>query len=144
MKINAHEINRLDELTSGRMALDRSLQVALNYHANQTQELEKDVVQFWKDLGKKYGFDPDDGYLIKKVDGFMMIVRKPADALTAGNYFAVQVTAKRDEQASAALVFEYMEGGDVFLHKNRFGAAGRITGEQFHEILVSKGITIRP
>lgn len=75
MKLTAKEIQELDEITADMRAVDHGLEVALNYHANRSNELLTAKQDLWMRLGERLGFNPEDGFKIAKQDGAMTVVK---------------------------------------------------------------------
>ena len=77
MKLTARQIKFLDEIERDRRAINGTLEVALNFHGNQSNELHKREKEFWEMLGEAHGFDPAApcGWRIASVDGSLTVVR---------------------------------------------------------------------
>ena len=70
----------IDEIDADIVGAERTLRIALNYHANRYSHLRNAKRDFWTKLGEKHGFSPGDGYEIKQVDGSTTVVRMPEAA----------------------------------------------------------------
>lgn len=57
MKLTAKQILTLDELSADKEAIDKTLVVALNYHANIRNGIIKVDKAFWEDLAEVHGLD---------------------------------------------------------------------------------------
>ena len=81
MKLTARQINMLDEIERDRKAIQETLQVALNFHANRLNEINESHAEMWKEFAEHHGFDlyAGCGWCTKMVDGAMHIVSKPQE-----------------------------------------------------------------
>jgi hypothetical protein len=77
MKLTARQINCFDELERDRRAFDASLEVALNFHAMQRNELAKREKDAWAMLSEAHGFDLNvpGGWKLAHLDGTVCVVR---------------------------------------------------------------------
>lgn len=74
MKLTARQINAFEEIGRDRAAIDATLKVSMNYHANQSNELLKRERALWEDLAEIHGFDVNDGWTLRTVDASTTIV----------------------------------------------------------------------
>ena len=81
MKLTARQINMLDEIERDRASIAQTLNVALVFHANQINEVNKRHEAAWQELAEIYGFDlqAGNGWTLKAVDGAMTIVPQSKD-----------------------------------------------------------------
>lgn len=71
------EVEELDNITYLTIANEKALAVALNSATNRIATLGKSSVEFWKKLGARMGFDPEDEenpVKIQKVNGTEKVV----------------------------------------------------------------------
>lgn len=74
IKLNARQINWINSITADRLALDITLQVAMQYHANATAEKEKEMQNFWNEIYDTYGLDSWRHYRIDRIENESCIV----------------------------------------------------------------------
>lgn len=75
MILTARQLKYMAEIEADDRAADATLRIALSYHANQMNILEKERVKFWDDLAETHGFDLDKcRWEIEKVDGAWAVV----------------------------------------------------------------------
>lgn len=76
MKLTASEIRLVDELEADRRAIETTLRVALNFHANKINDLQKREKEMWQLLSEHHHFDINDecGWRIGVVEGAVSIV----------------------------------------------------------------------
>ena len=75
-RLSAHQIKVYDEFAHDTVATEKTLKVALTYHANRMSELNKVKQKFWVELIEQYNLDSDLIYHIKIVDGIACIVEQ--------------------------------------------------------------------
>jgi len=64
--LNADEINEFDNIVADRMALEQTLKIALQHHANRMSELELSSKKLWRDVHTKMGLGENEA-LEKKI-----------------------------------------------------------------------------
>ena len=76
MKLTAKQIKAIDEIERDRRAHSETLQVALNFHTNQLNEINRLHRELWEELAEIYAFDlyREGGWTTKIVDGAVTIV----------------------------------------------------------------------
>jgi hypothetical protein len=63
--LSAKQIKDFDELNNDKMAIDKTLSVALTYHSNLANENAKRERELWNDLIDTYRLSKDVSYKIK-------------------------------------------------------------------------------
>ena len=56
-QLSALDIKELDEFTADIEAADTTLRIALQYHSNLHNEIQKKRREWWQKMAEKYGFD---------------------------------------------------------------------------------------
>lgn len=64
--LTAQQIRHIDEIQADKRSHEATLKVALNYHANVFNELQKKEIKFWDDLIETHKLDPTVTYTIKE------------------------------------------------------------------------------
>lgn len=72
--LSAAQIQGFDTVNEDSRAIEHMLKVAMNFYANRSVEVNRLRREWWTELGKHFGFDPQDGYTVKQVGGEMCIV----------------------------------------------------------------------
>jgi hypothetical protein len=80
-KLTPTQIKTFDELQADLTTIDRTLTIALQYHANTTNVLEKSKKSLWRELSEHHGFDIDTKeWQVKKANGFVYIMEREPKA----------------------------------------------------------------
>ena len=72
--LTAEQIRQLDEIKADTVGAERTLQVALNFYSNATNEIYKRRVSFWRELGEIHNLDDEREYTIRYASGQHEIV----------------------------------------------------------------------
>ena len=76
-KLTPTQIKTFDELILDGQAIDKTLTIALQYHANTCNKLEKEKKALWRELSEYHGFDLDSKeWIVKRIEGCSTIVEK--------------------------------------------------------------------
>ncbi len=78
-KIETEDLDKIEGVSDDRDSAEKALEVALNFFTNRMSELRRESTNWWLEMGKKYGFDPRDGYGVKTIDGVRHIVKCDKD-----------------------------------------------------------------
>jgi 1-aminocyclopropane-1-carboxylate deaminase/D-cysteine desulfhydrase-like pyridoxal-dependent ACC family enzyme len=79
MQLTPTQIKHMDELVADELGAKAALNIALRFHANETNRLHKERLAFWAELRLAHGLDPDTVYTIRQVNGAVSIVEKGPD-----------------------------------------------------------------
>ena len=73
-ELTARQIKFFDEMGVDKRTLEDTLNVALNFHANQLNAIHKKEKEFWKELTDIHGLDTNKRWMTKNIDGVVQIV----------------------------------------------------------------------
>jgi hypothetical protein len=76
MKLTASQIRHFDELVADRRASELTLQIALQYHTNNSNRILKEEKELWDSLIEQYDLDPEIKWTLKMVEGALVVVEK--------------------------------------------------------------------
>lgn len=72
--LTAHQIKHMDELHHDTKANEQTLQIALNFHNNMANNLNKKRYEWWKDIIETNDLDPTKTYKIDHINGSIAVV----------------------------------------------------------------------
>ena len=73
--LTAEQIRQLDEIGADDEANERTLRVALNFHSNAQNQIQRRLAAFWREIGQIHNLDLDDrSYSVRFVRGQHEIV----------------------------------------------------------------------
>ena len=74
--LTADQIKHIDTVEAEVRAAKTTLEIAIQFHSNQTCDLRDKKLAFWDDLIKVNGLDPEKTYQASHKDGYVCIVEK--------------------------------------------------------------------
>jgi len=77
MKLTASQIESFDEFAADKRSIELTLRIAMNFHSNKVNEIEKAERKLWDELTKLYDLDIEKYiYAIDREAGFVVVKRK--------------------------------------------------------------------
>jgi len=77
--LTARQIKVLDEIHFDKLATEGTLKIALAYHANTLNSIQKREKEFWSELAEHHNFDPYTRHKIENKNGFQVIIEVKED-----------------------------------------------------------------
>ena len=77
-KLTASQIRQFDEAMGDKVAAEKTIRIALNFHSNRQAEIDKSLKGLWKELGDIHEFDPErKTFYIRTIDGAVVATDEP-------------------------------------------------------------------
>lgn len=84
MKLTPELVTKLEELNLERAAVDRTYELALNFHRSCTLQIEAQSKEFWKTVGELFKIDITKSWIIKKEGIDYNVVESEPSLITEG------------------------------------------------------------
>lgn len=71
--LTASQIKTIDEINIDRKSAENTLNIALQFHTNRVNELDKAEREFWRDLVRTHNLDEAVSWKTDRADGTVVI-----------------------------------------------------------------------